>query len=85
MTDLKKLKAGDKFFYKNVGYGLTSYELGDDIVTQKGGKLFTRTFDSYGMEWDDRRETWCFDGGLGLKCYIVGFEDEAAKRYVEAE
>ncbi|MBI2108679.1 MAG: hypothetical protein HYT93_00660 [Parcubacteria group bacterium] len=70
---LRKLKPGDKFAYKNVGYGLTSYEDGSDAIEIKKGKLFTETFDSMGMEWTGA--TWKFDGGLGLVTYIVLMED----------
>jgi len=70
---LRKLKPGDKFAYKNVGYGLTSYEGGSDAIGVKKGKLFTETFDSMGMEWTGT--TWKFDGGLGLVTYIVLIED----------
>ncbi|KKT28113.1 hypothetical protein A3G55_02450 [Candidatus Giovannonibacteria bacterium RIFCSPLOWO2_12_FULL_44_25] len=70
---LQKLKSGDKFAYKNVGYGLTSYEIGDDALKIKSGKLFTKTFDSTGMEWTG--QTWKFDGGLGLVTTIVLMED----------
>lgn len=78
MTDLSKLKPGDKFFYKNVGYGLTSYERGDDAVEIRDGKLFTKTVNSFGMDWDDNAKTWVFDGGLGMTCSIVGPDDQAA-------
>ena len=70
---LKGLKSGDEFAYKNVGFGLTSYEKGHGEVWRKGGKLFTSTFDSMGMEWNG--ETWVFDGGLGMKTYIALLED----------
>lgn len=75
-TDLKYLKPGDKFFYKNVGYGLTSYERGDDFIEIRDGKLFTETFDSFGMEWNG--STWVFDSGLGMRTYIVGPDDPKA-------
>ena len=76
MTDLKNLKPGDKFFYKCVGYGLTSYERGDDVVEIRDGKLFTNTFDTYGLEWNGT--TWVSDGALGLKTYIVSADDPRA-------
>lgn len=70
---LRNLKPGDKFAYKNVGYGLTSYEVGNDAIKIRKGKLFTETFDSMGMEWTG--QTWKFDGGLGLVTTIVLMED----------
>lgn len=70
---LKSLKSGDAFAYKNVGYGLVSYEEGDEKIWRKGGKLFTPTFDSIGMEWNG--QTWEFDGGLGLKTLVIFLED----------
>jgi hypothetical protein len=76
MSELQNLKPGDKFFYKNVGYGLTSYERGDDAVEIKDGKLFTETFNTFGMEW--KNDQWVFDGGLGMKTFIVGPDDQKA-------
>lgn len=70
---LKNLKPDDKFVYKNVGHGLTSYELGSDAIKIRKGKLFTETFDSTGMEWTGK--TWKFDGGMGLITTIVLMED----------
>ena len=71
---LKKLKTGDKFAYKNVGYGAVSYETGDSRVWREKGSLFTDTFDrAGGMRWNGT--TWEFDGGLGLKTLIVLLED----------
>ena len=70
---LKSLKSGQKFCYKNIGFGLTSYEDGSEKVWRKSGKLFTPTFDSMGMEWNGK--TWEFDGGLGMKTLIVLPED----------
>ena len=76
MSELANLKAGDKFFYRNDGYGLTSYERGDDAIEIHDGKLFTDTFDKIGMEWDGK--TWVFDGGLGIKTSIVAADDPRA-------
>jgi hypothetical protein len=76
MMDLKNLKPGDKFFYKNVGYGLTSYERGDDVIEVKGRKLYTQTFNKSGLDWNG--STWVFDGGLGLKTTIVPGDDPKA-------
>jgi hypothetical protein len=69
--DLKKLKKGDLVAYKNVGYGIISYERGDAVTAIKGGKLYTPTFDSRGMTWDSFANAWVFDGGLGLKTYAI--------------
>jgi hypothetical protein len=79
--DPKALKKGDTVLYKNVGYGLTTYEWGrNDVQKIKGQKLFTDTFDSFGMDWDEATGTWKFDGGLGLVCYVVDPNDQVAKR-----
>lgn len=69
---IKNLKPGDTFAYKNTGFGLVSYERGDDIIERKKGKLITDTFDHGGMEWTGN--TWKFDGGLGLVTTIVLLE-----------
>ena len=69
---LKTLKPGDKFAYKNSGYGLVSYEDGSDAIGVKKGRLFTNTFD-HGMDWNG--QTWKFDSGLGLVTTIVLMED----------
>lgn len=84
MTNLKDIKPGDKFFYKNVGYGLTSYERGDDAVAVRKGLLFTETFSSAGMEWNESKQTWVFDGGLGLRTFIVAGDDPKANAEVSA-
>lgn len=73
LKKLRNLRPGDKFAYKNVGFGCTSYEKGDNVIEVRRGKLFTETFDGMGMEWDG--ETWKFDGGVGLVTYIVLMED----------
>ena len=79
--DPKALKKGDTVLYKNVGYGLTTYEWGrNDVQKIKDQKLFTDTFDSVGMDWDEATGTWKFDGGLGLVCYVVDPNDQVAKR-----
>ena len=70
---LKNLRSGVQFAYQNVGFGATTYESGDDTVWRKKGKLFTSTYDKFGMEWDGK--TWKFDGGLGLVTRIVLLED----------
>lgn len=70
---MKDLKPGDLVAYKNVGYGLISYEGPDTVVEIRDGKLFTETFDSMGMEW--KAGQWIFDTGLGLKTIAVDPED----------
>ena len=75
MKSLKNLKAGDEFAYKNIGYGLVSYEKGDDATGRKKGRLMTECFSDIGMDWDERQETWFFDSGLGLRTEIVRIED----------
>lgn len=67
--------------YKNVGYGLTTYE-GDTVTDIVDGKLFTGCFSSEGMSWDDRAQTWKYDGGLGLVCTIVPIDDPQALAYL---
>jgi hypothetical protein len=73
--NLKNIKSGDEFAYKNIGYGLVSYERGggDERVWRTKGRLYTDTFSSIGMEWDGT--TWVFDGGLGMTTKIVRLED----------
>lgn len=70
---LRNLKPGDKFAYKNDGFGTTSYEDGSDAVEIKKGKLFTETFSSKGMKWSNG--TWEFNGGFGMTTSIVLLED----------
>ncbi|MDP3696687.1 MAG: hypothetical protein Q8R55_01490 [Candidatus Taylorbacteria bacterium] len=65
---LKNLKPGDKFAYKNTGYGLVSYEDGSDAIGVKKGRLFTDCFE-HGMDWNS--QTWKFDSGLGSVTTIV--------------
>jgi len=71
--DLKRLKPGDQFSYKNIGYGLVSYEDGSDAIGIKNGRLFTDTFDKVGMEWNGK--TWVFNGGLGMTTEIASIEE----------
>lgn len=82
--DLKNLKEGDSVIYKNVGYGLTSYERGDnDVIEIKDGNLYTNTFDSMGMNWDNARNCWKFDGGLGMVTYAIAADDQEALEWIE--
>lgn len=81
-TKIKKnLGPKDKFSYKNIGYGLISYEEGSDAIGVKKGKLYTDTFDKMGMEWNGT--TWVFDGGLGLRTEIATIAElkEYEKQY----
>lgn len=57
-------------FYRNVGYGLTSYEGPDEVVGIRKGRLFTETFER-GMEPTGREGEWVFDGGLGMRTYAT--------------
>jgi len=75
-VNLRKLKPGDRFAYKNVGYGYTTYEEGSDVIGVKKGVLFTHTFDKMGMMWNG--ETWQFDSGSGLVTSVVRIEDVPA-------
>ena len=72
LSRLKNLKPGDKFAYKNSGYGYVTYEDGSDAIEIKKGRLFTNCFD-HGMDWNG--QTWKFDSGLGLVTTIVLLED----------
>ena len=82
--DLKTLKEGDSVIYKNVGYGLTSYEPGNnDVIEIKDGKLYTNCFNSTGLEWFDPQKCWKFDGGLGLITYAISADDKAGLTYIE--
>lgn len=81
--ELKALKKGDKFFYKNVGYGAVTYEEGNDFSHIEGERLFTRTFDSIGFQWGPKG--WFFDSGLGLVTFIVPGDDPAALKFIEEE
>lgn len=56
---IKNLKPGDYFAYKNVGFGIVSYELGSDALEVKNGKLITQIFFDTGMEWTG--QTWQFE------------------------
>lgn len=67
----KALKKGDAFVYCNVGFGYTTYEAGNDFEKKRKNKLFTRTFSKGGMDWDERRGTWVFDGGTGMVTTIM--------------
>ena len=69
---LKNLKPGDKFAYKNTGYGLVCYEDGSDAIGVNKSRLFTDCFE-HGMDWNG--QTWQFDGGLGLVTTIVLMEN----------
>jgi len=71
-----------EFAYCNVGYGVTSFEPGDDFVEFRDGNLFTKTFDSMdGMTWHKGR--WQFDSGLGLCTFIVRKEDMTSQQIDE--
>lgn len=78
---LHNLKQGDEFAYKNVGFGLTSYENGGDVLGRQKEKLFTDAFSKMGMDWNG--STWVFDSGLGMKTYIVLLEDVPEGELVE--
>ena len=86
MTDLKNLEAGDDVIYKNVGYGLTSYEEGKgEVVEIKDGRLFTNSFDREGMQWDERTQSWKYDGGLGLVTYAIAADDPKGLKSIREE
>jgi hypothetical protein len=70
-----------EFAYKNVGYGLTTFEWGSDFTHYEDGRLFTRCFDS-GMEW--KNGMWTFDGGLGMRTYLVRKSDMTPDQIAEA-
>lgn len=57
-------------FYRNVGYGLTSWEGPDAVVAVRKGRLFTQTFDG-GMEPSGKDGEWKFDGGFGMVTYAT--------------
>ena len=83
--DIRKPKKGDSIIYKNVGYGLTSYEPGHKtVIGVKNGKLFTDSFDSEGMDWDEATNSWVFDGGLGLRTYAIAPDDPVGLREIKA-
>jgi hypothetical protein len=65
---MKNLKKGDKVYYRNTGYGMTSYEGPDKVLKRKGEKLYTETFDSSGLDWNGHE--WVFDSGLGLVTHV---------------
>ena len=71
-----------EFAYRNVGYGLATFEWGNDFDRYEDGKLFTRCFDTYGMEWKGGH--WVFDGGLGMRTYLVRKSDMTPKQIAEA-
>lgn len=79
----RSINKNTKFAYKNVGYGLASFEAGDDFERYEGDKLHTSTFDSIGMHWHDTRG-WTFDGGLGLVTYLVKKENMTQRQIEEA-
>lgn len=83
MSEVKrKLAAGEKVTYKNVGFGLVSYET-DTVTGMRNGRLITGSYESTGMEWDDARNTWKFDVGLGMVSYIVPNDDPEAVKYLK--
>ncbi len=65
----KPVKAREAF-YRNVGYGLVSWEGPDKVIAVRGGKLFTETFDN-GMDPSGQKDEWVFDGGFGMKTYAT--------------
>ena len=69
MKSLKNIKRGQQIAYKNIGFGLVSYEEPDEVisVSRTKGKIFTSTFEREGMQWDGRKGVWFFDGGLGMR------------------
>ena len=72
-----------EFAYCNTGYGLQSFELGNDFQEYRDGKLFTGTFDSEGMQWNGKR--WEFDGGLGMKTEVYFLSEMTPKQIAELE
>jgi hypothetical protein len=66
---LANLKPGDDFVYRNVGFGMVTYERGSDAIEVRDGKLFTETFSEMGMDWNG--ETWKFYGGGGLVTTVL--------------
>ncbi len=83
--DLRNLVKGDSVIYKNVGYGLITYEHGKNhVLGIKDGILTTKTFDSSGMEWDEFRSCWAApDSGLGLRCYAISKNDPDALKWIK--
>ncbi len=84
---MKDIKVGDRIAYKNVGYGLTSYEDNDDTVIEVGENyILTDCFNAMGgMKWNDAAQTYKFDGGLGLVCYAVPIDDPKLLEYLANE
>ncbi len=80
----RRFKEGEKVTYKNAGYGLVTFET-DEAVGVRKGKLFTRCFDSQGMEWSESRKTWVFDGVMGLVCSRVANDDPEAVKFLANE
>lgn len=80
---MKNLKIGDEIYYKNVGYGLTSYEGPYKVIDRDHESIFTEDFDSCGMIWDEKNQTFKFDGGLGLVTYATSIDDEDAIEYIK--
>lgn len=57
-------------YYRNVGWGVTSYEGPDDVIAIRKGRLFTESFER-GMDPTGNDGEWMFDGGLGMRTYAT--------------
>lgn len=85
MTDKPdmSLVATTQFAYKNVGYGVISYEGGNDFDRYEDGALFTDTFDrDGGLQWG--RGEWFYDGGLGMRTSVIKRDDMTDAQISEA-
>lgn len=76
-----KLKAGDTTFMKCVGYGLTSYETGENVERVRKGVI---TLEQRDTQYHAATGQPIGGGSLGLTCSICVTPDEiaAAEKYI---
>lgn len=77
----KKLKTGDVPFMKCVGYGLTSYETGEEILRIRKGVI---TLENRDTRYIAETGLPVGGGSLGLTCSlcVTDADIEAAKKYI---
>lgn len=80
---MKNIKIGDRILYKHIGYGLISYEGPEEIIDKDDNKIYTSDFEEVGMEWDDKSQTYKYDGGLGLVTYAVPSDDPEGLNFIK--
>lgn len=82
---LIKFKKGSKTYMKCVGYGLTTYEPGEDVASVRNGKI---TLENRDYPYDAKTGRMICDLpdlGLRVSLCVTEAEVERAKRYIKED